>query len=128
MHKYDAENFDPPAPIAFVSIQDPATGASLSDIPMLMDTGADVTLLPAGSLEKLGLEPAHDMVYEIQGFDGEPKLAHAIELVMVFLGRKFSGQFLLIDQPVGILGRNVLNVLSITFDGPRGRWSEQKRS
>lgn len=92
MHKYDAETFDPPAPIAHVSIKDPATGASLSDIPMLMDTGADVTLLPTGSVEKLGLEPAQDVAYEIQGFDGEPKLAQVIELEMVFLGRKFSGQ------------------------------------
>jgi len=47
MPKYDTENFDPPAPVAYVSIRDPETGASLSDVPMLIDTGADVTLLPA---------------------------------------------------------------------------------
>jgi hypothetical protein len=42
---------------------------------MLMDTGADVTRLPASSVEKLGPEPTHNVAYEIQGFDGEPKLA-----------------------------------------------------
>jgi predicted aspartyl protease len=127
MPKYDAENFDPPAPVAYVSLRDPATGASLSDVPMLMDTGADVSFLPRSYIELLGTEPAADVVYEIQGFDGESKLANVIELELVFLGKKFSGQFLLIDQPMGILGRNILNVLSITFDGPRGKWDEQKR-
>ena len=50
-----------------------------------------------------------------------------VELELVFLGRKFTGQFLLIDQPMGVLGRNILNVVSITFDGPREKWDEHKR-
>ncbi len=127
MPKYDAENFDPPAPVAHVSVRDPETGASLSDVPMLIDTGADVTLLPANYVEQLGMKPVRDVAYEIQGFDGEPKLAQMVELELIFLGKKFRGQFLLIDQPIGILGRNILNVLSITFDGPRGKWDEHKR-
>lgn len=127
MPKYDTENFDPPAPVAYVSLRDPATGASLSDVPMLMDTGADVSLLPRSYIEQLGTEPAADVVYEIQGFDGESKPANVIELELIFLGKKFSGQFLLIDQSIGILGRNILNVLSINFDGPRGKWDEQKQ-
>lgn len=128
MPKYDGVNFDPPAPVAYVSLRDPVTGASLSDVPMLIDTGADVTLLPVSYVEQLGLQPVPDVSYEIQGFDGEPKLAKMAELDLVFLGKKFSGQFLLMDQPIGILGRNILNVLSITFDGPRGKWDEHKRS
>ncbi len=70
MPKYDTENFDPPAPVAYVSVRDPATGASLSNVPMLIDTGADVTLLPASYVEQLGMKPVRDVAYEIQGFDG----------------------------------------------------------
>lgn len=44
MPKYDAENSDPPAPVAYVTLPDPATGVSLSKAPLLKDTGADVTL------------------------------------------------------------------------------------
>lgn len=127
MPKYDAENFDPPAPVAHVSLRDPATGASLAEVPMLIDTGADVTLLPRSYIDQLGTEPAVDIAYQIQGFDGESKLANMVELELTFLGKKFTGQFLLVDQPMGILGRNILNVLSITFDGPRGKWNEHKR-
>ena len=80
MPQYDADNFDPPAPVAHVSVRDSETGASLSNVPMLIDTGADVTLLPARYVEQLGTQPAQDITYEIQGFDGEPKLARMVEL------------------------------------------------
>lgn len=127
MPEYDAENFDPPAPVAYVTLRHPTTGVSLSDVPMLIDTGADVSLLPREYVTQLGIEPANNEAYEIQGFDGESKLANMVELEVVFLGRKFTGQFLLIDLPMGILGRNILNVVSILFDGPHGKWSEFKR-
>jgi hypothetical protein len=127
MPEYDAETFDPPAPVAYVTLRHPATGASLSDVPMLMDTGADVSLLPQGFVEQLGIEPDGDKVYEIQGFNGETKLAQAAQVELVFLNRKFTGQFLLIDQPIGILGRNILNIIAILLDGPNTSWSEVKR-
>jgi predicted aspartyl protease len=127
MPGYDAENFDPPAPVAYVTLRHPVTGASVSNIPMLLDTGADVSLLPRESVEQLGVEPVEDVAYEIQGFDGEAKSAQMVQLELVFLKRKFSGQFLLIDQPLGILGRNILNTVSILFDGPTGKWSEFKK-
>jgi len=127
MPKYDAENFEPPAPVAFVTLRNPATGVSLSDVPMLLDTGADVTLLPSRYLEDLDIDPDNDKIYEVQGFDGDSKLVRMAELELIFLGRKFAGQFLLSDQPVGILGRNILNEVPILFDGPRANWDEHKR-
>ena len=42
------------------------------------------------------------------------------------LGRTFRGQFLVIDQQVGILGRNILNALALVLDGPQQTWSEHK--
>ncbi len=125
MPKYDAENFDPSAPVATVTIRNPTTGASLSDVPMLIDTGADVTLLPREYVNELGAETESE-AYEVQGYDGEISLADAVKLEMVFLDRKFTGQFLLIDQSIGILGRNVLNVIPILFNGPAEVWEEFK--
>jgi predicted aspartyl protease len=126
MPEYDADNFDPPAPVAYVTLNDLETGMSVFDVPMLIDTGADVTLLPRTYVEQLGVTPDEDILYEVQGFDGQSKMADMVQLEMVFLGQKFKGQFLLIDQPMGIIGRNILNNLRILLDGPRGKWSEQK--
>lgn len=107
-------------------LRDLATGMSLFDVPMLIDAGADATLLPREYVERMGVTPDEDILYEIQGFDGQPKMADMVQLELIFLGRKFKGQFLLIDQPMGFLGRNILNNVRIMLDGPRGKWSEQK--
>jgi hypothetical protein len=127
MQVYDAKQYDPPAPVAYVTLRHPATNASIFDVPMLLDTGADVTLLPRERIEQLGVSNVENKIYEVEGFDGGIKLVEAVEMEMVFLGRKFKGKFLVIDQPMGILGRNVLNAVALLLDGPRGIWDEQKR-
>ena len=127
MPEYDAENFDPPAPVAYVTLRNPANGAVLSDIPMLIDTGADATLLPSNAVEQLNIAIEKDSDFEVQVFDGEIKRLKLAKLEMVLLGKKFAGEYLLVDRPVGILGRNILNNISILLDGPRGKWSEHKR-
>lgn len=53
MPEYDAENFEPPAPVAYVTLRNPVTGVLLSDVPMLIDTGADATLVPVSAIEAL---------------------------------------------------------------------------
>jgi len=126
MPAYDANQFDPPAPVAYVTLRHPATGASISNVVLLMDTGADVTLLPRNIVEQLGVVPVENKFYEVEGFDGGTKLAEVVKLELVFLKRKFKGQFLLIDQPTGILGRNILNTVTLLLDGPGGSWEEQK--
>jgi len=45
---------------------------------------------------------------------------------MKFLGKNFTGKFLLIDQPMGILGRNILNSLALVLDGSGLSWAEFK--
>ncbi len=126
MAEYDSVNFDPPAPVAYVTLRNPATGALLSEIPMLIDTGADATLLPHESVEQLGLELEENPMFELQGFDGKITVTNTVKLELFFLERKFTGEFLLLDQPMGILGRNILKNMSIVFDGPRGVWEEYK--
>ncbi len=46
MPNYDASHYDPPAPVAQVTLRDPANGALLPNVLLLVDTGADITLLP----------------------------------------------------------------------------------
>jgi hypothetical protein len=43
MPNYDASHFDPPAPVASVTLRNSHSGATVSDVQLLLDTGADVT-------------------------------------------------------------------------------------
>ncbi|HKH47697.1 MAG TPA: retropepsin-like aspartic protease [Thermoanaerobaculia bacterium] len=93
---------------------------------MLLDTGADVTLIPRASIDQLGLAPDSEEGYELMGFDGSKSIAQVVRLDLVFLKKTFKGKFLLVDQEWGLLGRDVLNHLGLFFDGPRLHWGEQR--
>src|SRR6185436_8932182 len=110
MHPYDAAQFDPPAPLALVTIKSAELRIEIQNVPMLLDTGADVSLLPRSYMETLAAPDAKQ--YELQAFDGTKSIAQAVVVEMQFLGKSFRGQFLLVDSLHGILGRNVLNRLS----------------
>jgi hypothetical protein len=124
MHLYDAGRFDPPAPIALVTVRSEQPPLVIHDVPMLLDTGADVTLLPRAQVLPL-IDPDAKQ-YELEGFDGTKSSAPAITAELNFLGKSFRGQFLLIDNWYGIVGRNVLNNISLLFDGPSRKWTEQR--
>jgi predicted aspartyl protease len=128
MPAYDAERFTPAAPLALVTCKNPDTGASWVDMPMLIDTGADVSLLPQETLKRLGLTAALDRRYELVGFDGNLSTAPVVQAVVVFCGRTFRGQYLLVEQEYGILGRNLLNAVPLMLDGPHLSWGEHKRA
>jgi hypothetical protein len=59
-------------------------------------------------------------------FDGSISFAPVVLVELVFCRLTFRGQFLLIDQDSGILGRNVLNAAAILLDGPRLVWDEYR--
>src|SRR5687767_15647668 len=72
---YDAAHFDPPAPVARVMLRDGDSGATAADVPLLLDTGADVTLLPRTIVERLGVPVLTDRTFELVGFDGAKTFA-----------------------------------------------------
>ena len=70
MPSYDAAHFDPPAPVAQVMLRNSHSGATVSDVLLLLDTGADITLLPRTAVEQLGVPLLAGQRYELMGFDG----------------------------------------------------------
>jgi hypothetical protein len=124
MPSYDASHFDPPAPVARVTLRNPHSGATTSDVQLLLDTGADVTLLPRVAVERLGVQPLAGQRYELMSFDGSRSFAPVVMLDVLFLRRAFRGRYLLIEEERGILGRDVLNHVAMLLDGPRQQWSE----
>jgi hypothetical protein len=91
---------------------------------LLVDSGADVTLLPRQAIEGLGISLTTGRGYEIAGFDENKSFVPAVDLDMLFLKRLFKGQYLVVDEERGILGRDVLNHTALLLYGPRLRWDE----
>jgi len=118
MPHYDEQLFSPPAPVAAVSLRNPGDHTVVSDVPMLLDSGADVTLIPETFVSRIGADIRSHKTYELSGFDGHTAFAHAVHLDLIFLKRAFRGRFLVIDQEWGILGRDILNHIALLLDGP----------
>jgi len=53
MPTYDDQFFNPPAPLARVTLRNSQEGKTVSDVPMLIDSGADVTLISQQSVTLL---------------------------------------------------------------------------
>jgi Aspartyl protease len=126
MPAYDSILFAPPASIARVTLRHPDSGVLRNDVPMLLDTGADVTLLPQNTVIELGVTAQTDKQYELINFEGHSSLASVVRLEIVFLGLTFRGQFLLIQQDWGIIGRYILNAVSLLFDGSHLTWDKNR--
>src|SRR6267143_6745769 len=126
MQAYDSSLFNPPAPLASVILRDLSNGNNASDVLMLIDTGADITLVPQISIDELksNYEPGES--YELKGFDGQRSVAQSVQLDLVFLRRTFRGRFLINNSEAGILGRDVLNHVANALDGPSSSWQEQE--
>lgn len=112
--------FDPPAPVAEISVTDPATRKTIGNISMLLDTGADVTLLPRSVFEQL--QPVGTSLIRLQAFDGSILERPVYDLTVTFLKGSFRDDFAITDAEIGVIGRNVLNHFRLVLDGPRQIW------
>jgi len=121
MPAYNEGLFSPPAPVVSATLRNPETGTTRGVL-LLIDSGADVTLLPRSAVDALGIQGSG--TYELMGFDGATSFADAVRADLLFLNKTFKGQFLLVNQEVGILGRDVLNRVALLLDGPHLTWEE----
>ena len=53
------------------------------------------------------------------GFDGNKSFASVVVLDMIFLQRAFRGRYVLIETERGILGRDILNHVTLLLAGPQ---------
>jgi hypothetical protein len=123
MPAYDNEHYATAAPVARVNLRNPENGASVSDVPMLIDSGSDVTLLPEATVTSLGLQGTGER-YRLEAFDGTTTESEAVQAVLVFLEKTFNGRFLQVESEVGVIGRNVRNRVRLLLDGPALNWEE----
>lgn len=124
MPKYDENLFSPPAPVSYVTLQNPENNLEVGNVPMLIDTGSDATLIPQFVVEKLALNLPTSKIYETEAFNGATSQSSVVQVKMIFLEKNFRGEFLTIPQYYGVIGRNILNQLTLVFDGKNLRWEE----
>ena len=85
-----------------------------------MDTGADISVIPLSSAEKLNLAPIGVML--VEGFDGEQRQLPLFAIDITLETRRLTGiEVVTYATNHGILGRDVLNRLRLLLDGPDQR-------
>ncbi len=89
---------------------------------MLLDTGADITIIPKFAVENLDLDYTQSPEIRLEDFEGKKSIAQSADLFLFFEEQKFRARFPLIEQSYGIIGRNILNRFKIEFDGQNLLW------
>jgi predicted aspartyl protease len=109
--------FLPPAPALEVEVRNPHTGAAQILLAKL-DTGADGTLIPEDLVQTLGLL-SHDRFLAV-AFDMQAKFIPSYLIDLTVAGWVFTQlEVPTAPLPYILIGRDVLNQLVITLDGPQ---------
>jgi predicted aspartyl protease len=111
----------PAAAFVWLKVAAYPTGDWHPDIAALADTGADVTVLPDRVIETLGLVPSETET--VSGFDGQPveRPLYSVRLIVRDLPEIRVNVLGGWDDEYAILGRDVLNLYRVVFDGPNLR-------
>jgi hypothetical protein len=90
---------------------------------MLIDSGADATLLPRSAAASLELEETGER-YQFVAFDTTVSESEVVLASLAFRRWNFRGRNLLTDSGVGVIGRDILNHLRLLLGGPASHWEE----
>jgi predicted aspartyl protease len=111
--------YDPAAPIFPVTIYRPSRGKSKGrSVNALIDTGTDATLIPRDILESVNAEFRDKQ--RLRGVLGNVSVVD-LYMVTIEIGKHFITGIEAVALPKGseiIIGRDVLNQLVITLNGP----------
>ena len=115
MWKYNLEDFDPAAPVIGVEVV--FENVERHVLSMQVDSGADITCIP-----KRIVPTSKDLPYSysyIVGYDGAKVVRKTYHISVQVEGRVFDDiEALPIDGEIGLAGRDLLNSLRLTLDGP----------
>lgn len=117
-------SFSPPAPVLPIGVGGIDLGAPTTMVRMLVDTGADCTLIPVHVARALRL-PLVDRV-ELRGVGAEatPVSVHAARVLIA--GVRIVARLMAFEDEA-LLGRDILNRFSLAIDGPGGWLSVEQR-
>jgi len=115
MIRYDSIQYEPPAPIADLEISNPATHHAERGLAKI-DSGADISIIPAVWVTKLRLLPAG--FSEVASFNGTLTEIPAYYVNISMNGFTFEYvRVLSSNRTNALIGRDILNQLKVTLDG-----------
>lgn len=117
-----SEAYDPTAPVLPLRIASPGDPINGESHLALIDTGADGTFVPVDILESLDLPVIH--LVNVRAHLGDQVFRAAVHKVdLIFFDSIRFPNIDVVSDDWGneiVLGRNILNKLSLHLDGPRG--------
>ena len=81
-----------------------------------------MSALPLKVATQLGSNMQDAPHLKIEGFDGVRRPAVICRVHMKFGTMNVEGDFIVLDQEYGILGRDILNCGELVLDGPALKW------
>ena len=113
-----ATELTPPAPFVKISLRNPATGQTHSNLPAQLDTAADRTVIPASLVELLDL---HQVSTTLASGLGGATYQLAVYIALLEVHDRPAIPVQVLAHPAEswvLLGRDVLNAFRLTLDGP----------
>lgn len=106
--------YDPPAAVVPLEVRHPREASAVL-LPAVIDTGADITMLPVDLAAQLGLPNVGRVV--VSGLDGLPRI-----LPVRAAGVRVAGVTFIVEAAChgteALVGRDVLNRLIVRLNGP----------
>ena len=101
-----------------LNLTHPITGQRIGDIPALVDTGADQSVIPDRIVAALGLIQLDQQL--VRGFDGTPRTLATYYIRIQVRDLDLIDLEVIASPTVdnAVLGRDVLNRYKVTLDGP----------
>jgi len=109
--------FNPPAPFLTISISAIYQKEPTLTIDCLLDTGADISVIPQALANSLNLDPTGLMI--VEGFNSERQKLPLFAIDATIETKTLAGiEVLAYQTDYAILGRDVLNRFRLLLDGP----------
>lgn len=116
--QYNNRDYEPPMPVVEIALRSPKKGGQSISLLALVDSGSDATMLPMEVLQSIGAR--FYRVTRIRGVTGEPMTVDTYHISINLGPYTIHGieAVALPKSSEAILGRDVLNQLELTLNGP----------
>ncbi len=116
-HHYSDEFSNPPALILPVALLAPGGGGVTMRCRGKLDTAADLSVLPRACIGKLKLVAFNTLTIRQTGREEK---SYLVEIVVE--GRRYWVEAITHERPYALIGRDILNEVTLIADGPKERF------